>query len=116
MADATEKLVACERAADEVKGSSRKHELPLHNAGAFPDRHDMVAGYVLDLFDQPAGPSDFQTVDLCRRTKAKMQAKIALGNIAPAASHFLYLLVAVRAKRDPSTNCVSIRFGPRQLQ
>ena len=46
----------------------------------------------------------------------KMEAKIALGNIAAATSDFLHLLMAAGAKNDSGADGVAIRFGARQLQ
>ena len=88
--------------------------LPLNRGGSLHNRQDLVGANVFDLFDQPAGPSDLQTVYFCGGAEPKMGAKIALGNIAATTSHFLYLLMTVGAKGDSSADGVAIRFGPRQ--
>ena len=97
-------------------GNGRQSVLSLNGGGSLHNRQDLVGANVFDLFDQPAWPSDFQTVYFCGGAEPKMEAKIALGNIAAATSHFLYLLMTVGAKGDSGADGVAIRFGARQLQ
>ena len=90
--------------------------LPLNGGGSLHNRQDLVGANVFDFFDQPAWPSDLQTVYFCGGAEPKMEAKFALGNIAAATSDFLHLLMAAGAKNDSGADGVAIRFGPRQLQ
>src|SRR5207249_5662063 len=91
------------------------------DALAFFDENDLIRVDILECFNKPARPADFEQLDFFRFSDSKMHAQIVLRKIPAAAAHFVDLRMLMlifgrmRHALDARPNAAAVRFCPDGL-
>src|SRR5437016_13361859 len=72
------------------------------DALAFFDENDLIRVDILECFNKPARPADFDQLDFFRFSDSKMHAQIVLRKIPAAAAHFVDLRMLMRSEEHTS--------------
>ena len=88
----------------------------FHNAYAFADFYDTVAGYVFEALHEATRPANLDGIGLGGFAQPKMKAEVTLRNVSAAAAHLLRLLVIADANGDSGTDRVAIGLRAFQFQ
>src|SRR5882762_27949 len=97
-------------------GRSRRRNGSDRRAGAFLQRMNGIDRQVFKSFDQTAGPADLHPFDLAGGPEAKVDAHVAIGNVAGTAANFVDECARASFHSDLRADAVAIGFQPWSLR
>ena len=88
----------------------------FHNAYAFTDFYDAVAGDVFEALHKAARPANLDGIGLGGFAQPKVQPEVTLRDVSAAAANLLRLLMIAHADGDSGADRVAVGLRTFQFQ
>jgi len=83
---------------------------------SFLNRVNLIRGKIAETLYQPAGPGDFDAIDLASGSQAEVQPKVVLRKIAAASANFIELRKFSSAHREARADSGAVTFRALQVE